>query len=87
MPMDINLHEQFQCGPVRDLINHPRTLWSVCQPNIRAINAISFKFDNDGGHTMSKSKDQKKMTKKEPAKTPKEKKEAKKVKKEERKRQ
>jgi len=35
---------------------------------------------------MGKSQDQKKMTKKEPAKTPKEKKEAKKLKKEEKKR-
>jgi hypothetical protein len=38
------------------------------------------------GIIMSKSKDQKKMTKKEPSKTPKEKKEAKKLKKEEKKR-
>jgi len=42
---------------------------------------------SDGVNAMSKSKDTKKMLKKEPAKTPKEKKEAKKLKKEEKKRQ
>jgi hypothetical protein len=43
-------------------------------------------FHQPGATVMSKSQDQKKMSKKEPAKTPKEKKEAKKLKKEEKKR-
>jgi hypothetical protein len=48
----------------------------------------TFFYQNiERSHSMSKSQDAKKSTKKEPAKTDKEKKEAKKVKKEEKKRQ
>jgi hypothetical protein len=54
-------------------------------PRYRIVPRILFL--NDGANAMSKSKDTKKMTKKEPAKTPKEKKELKKLKKEEQKRQ
>lgn len=51
-------------------------------PRISTVNV-----NHERSHTMSKSQDAKKSTKKEPAKTMKEKKEAKNVKKEEKKRQ
>lgn len=58
----------------------------VVLSDVRAIFANVLEFQLTGDPAMSKSKDQKKMTKKEPAKSPKEKKDAKKLKKEEKKR-